>query len=81
MANLTIALDEETLRNAELRATQEGSTVDKLVRDYLESYAGAGNEQLAALQDLLELAKTAKSGHSGRRWTRDELYDRVNRRG
>jgi hypothetical protein len=76
MANLTIAIDKETLRKARLRALKEGSSVNKLLREFLESYAGARRDQLAALQDLLELAKSTKSGHVGKRWTRDELYDR-----
>lgn len=76
MANLTIAIDAETLRKARIRALSEGSSVNRLLREYLESYAGPRNDQLAALQDILELAKSAKSGHRGKRWTRDELHDR-----
>ena len=76
MINLTIAVDEETLRKAEQRASREGSSVDQVLRELLESYASATNEQLAALKDLQELWTNSKSEHVGKRWTREELYDR-----
>ena len=76
MINLTIAVDEEILRRAEQRASSEGSSVDQVLRNLLESYAGASSEQRAALEDLIELWKTTKAGHVGKRWTREDLYDR-----
>jgi hypothetical protein len=76
MANLTIAIDPETLKKARLRATREGSTVNKLLREFLESYVDARNEQVSAVRNIIALAKKTHSGHVGKRWTRDELYDR-----
>ncbi len=76
MSTLTITIDDETLRKAELRAKQEGSSVYEVMRKLLDSYAGACGDQLTALQNILELAKNSKAGHAGQRWTRDELYDR-----
>ncbi len=76
MANLTIAVDGETLRKARLRAMREGSTVNKLLREFLESYVDTRNEQISAVQNIIAVAKKTKSGHVGKRWTRDELYDR-----
>ena len=34
MSTLRITIDDETLRKAELRAKQEGSSVDKLISEY-----------------------------------------------
>lgn len=76
MANLTIAIDPETLKKARLRATREGSTVNKLLREFLESYVDTRNEQVSAVRNIIALAKKTNSGHVGKRWTRDELYDR-----
>jgi len=76
MANLTIAVDEETLRRARIKALRQGSSVNQLLREYLESYAGGSSEQAAALRDVLALSKNAKSRRGGRRWTRDELHER-----
>jgi molybdenum-dependent DNA-binding transcriptional regulator ModE len=76
MANLTIAIDEEILRKARTRATREGSSVNQLLREYLESYAGINSAQNAALKDLMELSKNATSRRGGKRWTREELHER-----
>jgi len=76
MANLTIAIDEEILREARTRATREGSSVNQLLREYLESYAGINSAQNAALKDLMELSKNATSRRGVKRWTREELHER-----
>jgi plasmid stability protein len=76
MANLTIAIGEETLKKARIRAVTEGTSVNEVLRRFLESYAGADSEQQAALEDLMNLSREAKSRHIGKRWTREELYER-----
>ena len=76
MANLTIAIDPETLKKARLRATREGSTVNKLLREFLESYVDTRNEQVSAVRRYDCAREKDHSGHVGKRWTRDELYDR-----
>jgi hypothetical protein len=83
MSTLTITIDDETLRKAELRAKQEGWSVDKLVSEYLLRYSGAGSEgsilsaeQEAVLRDLMERSEKATSRRGNRRWTRDELHER-----
>jgi plasmid stability protein len=76
MSNLTITVDEETLKKARIRAVTEGTSVNEVLRNFLESYAGFDAEQQAAVEDLLQLSREAKSRHVGKRWTRDELYER-----
>ena len=76
MSNLTITIDEETLKKARIRAVTEGTSVNEVLRSFLESYAGVDAEQTAAVDDLLELSRQAKSRHVGKRWSRDELYER-----
>jgi hypothetical protein len=83
MSTLTITIDDETLRKAELRAKQEGWSVDKLISEYLLRYSGAGTEastlspeQEAALRDLLERSEKATTRRGNRQWTRDELHER-----
>jgi plasmid stability protein len=76
MSNLTITVDEETIKKARIRALTEGTSVNEVLRSFLESYAGADEEQRAAVDDLLELSRQAKSRHVGKRWSRDELYER-----
>ena len=76
MSNLTITVDEETLKKARIRALTEGTSVNEVLRNFLESYAGVKAEQAAALREIIEIARQSKSRHLGRRWTRDELYER-----
>lgn len=82
MANLTLAIDNDILKKARIRALEEGTSVNALVRDYLEAYSGLRSEREQAIARFLELSRTAHGGSEGRRWTRDELYDdRLSRQG
>lgn len=74
--NVTITVDEEVLRRARIRALEQGTSVNAVLREFLESYAGAAVESQARSR-LAGLARrsTATSGPEGRRWTRSELYD------
>lgn len=76
MSNLTITVDEEVLRKARIRALEQGSSVNAVLRELLEAYAGVRDSQAAAAADLIALSKKSRSRRGGRRWTRDELYDR-----
>ena len=71
---LTLSIEEETLRRARVRAAEEGASVNAVVRGFLESYAAGG--QAAALSSFLSSAAESRagSGGGGRSWTRDELY-------
>jgi len=74
--NLTITVDEEVLRRARIRALEQGRSVNAVLREFLESYAGASVESQARSR-LADLARSseATSGPEGRRWTRSEVYD------
>ncbi|MBI4861347.1 MAG: hypothetical protein HY815_13980 [Candidatus Riflebacteria bacterium] len=77
MANLTITVDDDLLKRARIRALQQGTSVNALLRDYLTSYAGQEEVQLA-LTELVEMARRSRSrsGRGGRKWTREELHER-----
>jgi plasmid stability protein len=76
MANLTITVDEESLKKARVRALQEGTSVNALLREFLDSYAGVRRGQQEAAARILALSHKSKSRRGGRTWTRDELYER-----
>lgn len=83
MANVTLSIDEDLLRRARIRALEESTSVNALVRRYLQSYAGV-SEAEQAVEEVLELARRsgASSGPEGRAWTREGLYEeRLGRRG
>jgi plasmid stability protein len=75
MTNVTLSVDEEALKKARIRALEQGTSVNAVLRDLLEAYAGVQIEQTAATQDLLALSRQSTASRGGRRWTRDELHD------
>ncbi len=81
MANLTIAVSEDILRRARLRAVEQHTSVNALLADFLAEYGGP-NPAADALDAFLDLAEAAHSGSggAGRAWTRDDLHDRANLR-
>jgi hypothetical protein len=74
MANLTIAVPDDLLRQARQRAVGQGTSVNAVLRDYLARYAGVDARQLDATQQLLALARKSRSGRGRATWTRDELH-------
>lgn len=77
MTNLTIVVDEETLKKARMRALKEGTSVNGVLREYLECYAGVRRERREAGRKLLELARNSGMSSGGKGLPRrKELYDR-----
>ena len=78
MANLTLTIDDELLSKARQRAAREKTSVNAVVREFLENYARADDEEharnLIALMDEIVAKDRPSSG--GKKWTRDEIYDR-----
>jgi len=74
--NLTITVDSHVLKRARLRARQEDTSVNAVLGDYLEAYAGGASRNGQAVRRLLLLAKSSESGRGGAVWTRDELHER-----
>ena len=76
MATLTIRIDGEVLRVARARALAQGTSVNSLLREYLEAYAETGDRRKEPVRALLNLASRTRSARGRRRWTRDELHQR-----
>ena len=76
VSNLTLAIDDDLLRRARIRALEQGTSVNAVVREYLEIYAGTDRRR-GVLGGLVDLAASTGSGGAGpkRAWTRDELYE------
>lgn len=74
--NLTITVDNDLLKRARIRALQEDTSVNAVLRDYLEAYAGGPGRRREAVSRLLALSKTAGTGRGDATWTRDDLHER-----
>ena len=74
MANLTIAIDDDVLRRARIRAFESGTSVNALLRNYLESFVG--DEGMSKRRAIV--AHADDNGHDigPRSWSRAELHDR-----
>jgi len=76
VSNLTISTDREVLKKARLRAVRENTSVNAVLRDFMESYAGIHGEKTEAAHDLLVLARSTRSRSGGQRWNRNEVHER-----
>ena len=77
VANLTLVIDDDTLRRARIRALEQGTSVNAIVRDYLKRFADANERALAGRRRVLGIARSRVAGTAGadRTWTRDEVYE------
>jgi plasmid stability protein len=64
MTNLTITVDEGVLRRARMRALEQGTSVNAVLRDYLVVYSAAEDERAKAIEAILALSSSANSTSS-----------------
>jgi len=74
--NLTITIDDEVLKRARIRALEENTSVNAILREYLESYARGVARRRDAIEHLLRLSRRGEAGRGGASWSRDELHER-----
>ena len=65
MANLTLAIDDDLLHRARVRAAQQGTSVNAVVRDLLVAYSAADRVE-AARRRLVALSVSSAAGSGGR---------------
>jgi len=76
MANLTITVDDEVLRRARIRAAELGTSVNAILREYMEQWTSVQEDRRRAVDRILEASRRSRASSGGRTWTRDELYER-----
>lgn len=54
----------------------KNTSLNAVLRKYLESYVDATRHRRRAVNSLLDLSRTVQAGRGTARWTRDELHDR-----
>jgi len=77
VGNLTITVDEDVLRQARIRALQQGTSVNLVLGEYLRAYAGITGV-CEAVDRALAVAErcSSGSGSGGRTWRRVDAHDR-----
>jgi hypothetical protein len=74
--NVTLSIDGETLTRARDLAARRGTSLNKMIRDYLEEVAS----DLSSDEIVLELNALWEGGSGdsrGAQWTREELHERT----
>ena len=75
MANLTLSIADDLLQKAREAALRDQTSVNALVREYLERYVDARSRRMEALDVLDSLADRTRSASRGP-WSRDDLHER-----
>lgn len=73
MPNLTLAISQELLKRARQYALEHGTSVNALIRAYLEELIGQQSRLDEATDELLKLSETY--GGYMEPWSREDLYE------
>jgi len=76
MKNVTIAIDEGTLRDARRIAAERSTSLNALIRDFLERLTLRESHARRARRRIAELCRDSHAEVGERNWTRDELHER-----
>lgn len=76
MANLTLKIPDDVLKRARLRALEEDTSVNEVVRRFLAEYGERHDRVREAVEDVLRRSRKSVYASGGRRWKREDLYDR-----
>lgn len=76
MKNLTLRIDEMLLDQARRIAMEQGTSVNSLIRDYLEEFVQKHDRQAKARKELARMFRESTADSGGITWTREELYER-----
>ena len=75
IVNITLSVDDQVVQRARKRADALGTSVNQLVRDYLEQLAGSSN----SVDDAAEferLSREAQGDSRGWKFNREALHER-----
>lgn len=79
MVNLTISVNDETLKRARIRALENNTSVNAVLNHYLEQYADMEDrrrERQEAFDRVLKTAQAYSIDRGCNAWCRGELYER-----
>ena len=76
MTNVTLSIDEEDLRQARVLALQQGSSLNAIIRQFVKNYIGDSKRYQHVTNRIIQQADDSQYYSEGKKWTRDELYER-----
>jgi uncharacterized protein DUF6364 len=72
--NVTLSIDDQTLARARQLAQQRGTSLNQMIRDYLESLTASDPSQ--AVEQLRRLWNEEEGDSGDWKWNREEIHDR-----
>jgi metal-responsive CopG/Arc/MetJ family transcriptional regulator len=76
MKNVTISLDESLLRDARRIAADRSTTLNAMIRGFLEELADRESQAVHARKRIVELCRASRAKAGPRTRTRDDLHER-----
>lgn len=73
--NVTLSIDERVMKEARRRAEAMGTSVNQLVREFLEQFAGQTDPDADAAE-FERLSRAARGNSRGWKFNREELHER-----
>ena len=73
--NITLSIDDEVIQRARRQAEVLGTSVNQLVRDYLEQLAGK-RDPIADAAEFARLSRIAPGNSRGWKFNREEIHER-----
>ena len=73
--NVTLSIEDEVIRKVRRRAEAMGTSVNQLVREYLEQFAGKTSANANA-EEFERLSRSAGGNSRGWKFNREELHER-----
>lgn len=76
MKRVPLALGEATLREARRIAAARSTSLNALIRDFLEQLTRRESEARKARRRIVQLSRQSKAAVGARTWTRADLHER-----
>ncbi len=76
MKNVTIALDEVTIREARRIALERSTSLNAMIREFLEELTVRESRCGAARERIVKLSRESRAQVGERNWKRDDLHER-----
>jgi len=73
MANVTISIDDKTLKESRDYAKRHNTSLNALIRQMLKQRVSSTNK--AWIDECISMMDSAGASSGGINWTRDDLYD------
>jgi hypothetical protein len=75
IVNITLSINDDTIEEARRRAEALGTSVNQLVRDYLDQFVGKSDAEGVA-REFQMLSSKSKGASAGWKFNREELHER-----